>query len=393
MNGLRKYMIISGIVLVGYLLLQYFRPKPTDWKPTYLKEHKIPFGTYILYQQLPQIFPAADVRISKRRIYSTLHDQKYRQANLLLIASKADVDKSDLKELREFVRAGNSVFIAAFDWSTTLKQFFSIRSTSGFDFSREKSTAIHFTNPNLNSKKHYVFDKGLGDQYFNKFDTVNAVVLGRNEEGNANFLRYRIGKGAFYLLPNPQLLTNYSLLNPDGADYAAKALSYLPKGKILIWDEYGTRGIVQDNSALRVIFGNEMLRWAYYLALIGLVIFVLYEMKRRQRIIPILEPLKNSSVDFVKVVSKVYYQQRDNNDIAIKKTEYLLEYIRSTYYLKTKVLDEELKMQLVARSGAKEETISQLLFVMERIRKGIHVDDHLLIRFNQLTEQFYQESQ
>jgi len=393
MKGLRRYLIASAILLVGYLLAQYFRPVPTDWKATYLKEDKIPFGTYVLYQQHANIFPKAEMLVTNRRLYNNLKGKSFRNTNLLLLGTAVDLDKNDLQQLLHFVRAGNAVLIASFDRSTHLEKYFSIASSSSFEYARKKSIAINFTNPMLQRAKGYVFDKGLGDQFFSKFDSVKAVVLGKNAEGKANFLQYPIGKGAVYFLPNPQLLTNYNLLNPAGADYAAKVLSYLPPAKTFIWDEFNTRAYEEDTSVLRVIFGNQMLRWGYYLALFSLVAFVLYEMKRRQRIIPIIEPLSNSSVDFVKVVGKVYYQQRDNQDIAHKKMNYLLEHIRSTYQLKTAELDAELEAKLAQRSGVSEETISAVFQLMRQLRAGAFVDDQMLISFNKLTEQFYQQSQ
>ncbi|WP_316792979.1 DUF4350 domain-containing protein [Pedobacter frigoris] len=393
MKGLRRYLIVSAILLVVYLVAQYYKPKPTDWTPTYVKEDKIPFGTFILHEQIRNIFPDVQVKTTNKRTYNTLKGKVYKNASYLFIASKIDLDKLDLQELMKFMSSGNQVFIAAFDIDNILSDTLKLKSTSSYNYMKKKSEGINFTNPLLKSQNSYYFKKGLGDQYFSKFDTARAIVLGKNETGNANFLKYPIGKGTLYILPNPQLLTNYSLLMPSGADYAAKVLSYLPPSETLIWDEFNTKPDTSDASVLRVIFRNEHLRWAYYLAVVGLVIFVLFEMKRRQRIIPIVAPLSNSSVDFVKVVGQVYYQQRDNKDIASKKASYFLEHIRSTYHLKTAELDEELQQKLSVRSGVKADTIDQLFNLIKKINGGQKVDDQLLIDFNKLTEQFYKQAQ
>ncbi|MEJ7677787.1 MAG: hypothetical protein WKG06_07955 [Segetibacter sp.] len=65
--------------------------------------------------------------------------------------------------------------------------------------------------------------------------------------------------------------------------------------------------------------------------LAGLLLYVLFEMKRRQRIIPVITPLKNSTLDFVKTVASVYYNEKDNNGIADKKVNYFLEFVRSRF--------------------------------------------------------------
>jgi hypothetical protein len=392
MTGLRRYLVVSAILLVGYLIAQYYRPEPTNWNPSYLREDKIPFGLYILHQEIHDLFPDAEITIAKQRIYNVLKGKKEEGSNYLFVASDIDADKLDLKELLDFISKGNHVFMATFKLSDELSDSLKVETSSAVDYRRKLSLPINFVNPELRAKKDYVFNRGLGDQYFSKFDTARVTVLGKNSSGDANFIKYTFGKGSLYLLPNPQLLTNYSLLNPAGAEYAAKALSYLPTSKTLIWDEFNTRPDEKDRSELRVIFANERLRWAYYIALFSLVTFVLFEMKRRQRVIPVIEPLKNSSVDFVKVVGQVYYQQRNNQDIAIKKVNYLLEYIRSTYHLKTTVLDAELEENLSIRTGADKETVNQLFNAIKRINSNTGVDDTLLINFNKLIEQFYKQA-
>ncbi|ATP58579.1 hypothetical protein CPT03_19970 [Pedobacter ginsengisoli] len=394
MKGLKRYLILSAVFLVGYLLAQYYKPKPTNWTPTYLKEDKIPFGNYLLFHEIHDLFPKTELRVTRDPVYNTLRDKKFSSTSYLFIAHKIELDKLDFKELVSFVKEGNNVFIAAFQIGKTLSSTLKLEIGSSFsDFSDEKSTSVNFVNPTLRAEHDYAFGKQIVEQYFNKIDTSRATVLGQNNDGKPNFIKYSFGKGNIYILPNPRLFTNYSLLNPLGAEYAAKALSYLPTSTNLIWDEHNTRGNIDDSAVLRVIFRNESLRWAYYLSLIGLIVFVIFEMKRRQRIIPVIEPLKNSSLDFVKVVGKVYYQQRDNSDIAKKKINYFLEHIRSTYNLKTTTIDKELETALNIRSGVQQETIGLLFNTIEAINANHHVDDAMLINLNKLIERFYKQAQ
>ncbi|MET4139010.1 DUF4350 domain-containing protein [Pedobacter sp. UYP1] len=391
MKEMRLYLIGSAMVLILYLVAQYYKPKPTDWSPTYLKEDKIPYGLYILNQEKETIFPGVQLKTSRLPVYNTLKDQHYQKTNYLFIAGSLKFDKLDYQELVKFMNAGNQVFIAAFNLGKVLSDTLKLETSTNFS-TRIKPYSINFVNPALKAKNGYVFDKGLGDQFFITVDTSRCTVLGKNNNGDVNFVKYTFGKGALYVLPDPQLLTNYSLLNPAGAAYASKALSYLQPAKTLLWDENSTRGTEESGSILRVFFKHDQLRWAYCLALAGLLAFVLFEMKRRQRIIPVLLPLKNSSAEFVTVVGKVYYQQRDNSDIAQKKINYFLEYIRLTYRLKTLKTDEEFVSSLVLISGAQEETTRQLFTVINTVHHGSKVTDGLLIELNKLIEKFYNQA-
>ncbi len=397
MKDLKIYLIIGFSLLIVYCVVQYNRPKPVDWNTTYLDSDKIPYGTFILYHQLNDIFPGATIRSSRQSIYNTLiNSQKekiYQPGSYLIITPKADVDKYDFEQLVDYMKKGNAVFIASFYMNRFLRDTLKLKINSEPNFLIDKKAKIHLVNPALNPKKTYAFDRQIGNQYFSKLDTSRAVVLGKNQLNHANFVRYAFGKGFLYLMPTPDYFINYNLLQPAGNEYAAKVLSYLnPKGEI-IWDEYAVAGAAEiGDSPMRVFLSHAELRWAYYIALFSLLFFVLYEIKRRQRIIPVADPMRNTTVEFVQVVGQVYYQQRNNLNIASKKVTFLLEHIRSRYQLKTNELDQEFVQNLIQRSGADESLIKDILKYIDFVQTGKQLSDKELINFNHLTEQFYQQS-
>ncbi len=392
MRGLRRYLIFGGLLLVLYLIVQYTKPQPINWQATYLPEDKIPFGTYILRQHAADLFPNAEQKVQRESIYKSLKVLPAQSTNYIVIGSTIKVDSLDFTIMRKYMEAGHNILIATFQMDGVLED--SLKLALGFNLGYRNNTKypINFTSPHLKSEFDYYFERGIAAQYFSKIDTAKAIVLGRKHEEYPNFVQYRFGKGNLLLCPNPQLFTNYSLLNENGADYIAKVFSYLPQAKTILWDEYYTRPTVNSQSVLRVLFSYDELRWAYYLALFGLIAFVLYEIKRRQRIIPILDPLKNSSVEFARVVGRVYYQQRNHQDITEKKVSYFLEYLRKKYRLKTVELDQEFVEALVKVSGISEELIGQLIGYINAFNladKKTKITDQNLIEFNQLIEQFY----
>ena len=89
----------------------------------------------------------------------------------------------------------------------------------------------------------------------------------------------------------------------------------------------------------------------------------------------------------------MYYQQRNNRDIAEKKVIYLFEYIRTKYRLKTTELDQEFKDTLIKVSGATAEVITDLFTEIIYLRAGHLVSDKQLISLNKIIEQFYKQDQ
>ncbi|WP_448700816.1 DUF4350 domain-containing protein [Mucilaginibacter sp. AW1-3] len=391
MKDFKIYIFIASILVTIYLVAQYKRPKPIDWTSSFLKTDKIPFGTYILYNQLHDIFPGAAIQNYREPVYNVLSDHDIKQATYLIISNSVNLTEYDLNKLTAFVKQGNDVFIAAADFGDAVQKKLKVETDRNYDLS-QTDDSIRFVNKALNPQHFFKLSKELRENYFSAFDTTKAVVLARNASGKSTFIRFAIGKGALYLNTNPHLFTNYSLLNPDDEDYAGKALSYLKNSKTLLWDEYYVLGREGETSLMRVFFQKPPLKWAYCITLASLVLYVLYQLKRRQRIIPVIEPLRNSSIDFVKTVGQVYYERRNNANIAQKKATYFLEYIRTNYHLKTGLLNEELTATLSQKSGVDVSFLHRLFNQINIIRSGANISDRDLIAFNQNIEQFYIQS-
>ena len=113
--------------------------------------------------------------------------------------------------------------------------------------------------------------------------------------------------------------------------------------------------------------------------IVGLLLFIIFKAKREQRIIPIIKPLENSSVEFAKTVGSLYHQHRDYNNLNDKKITYFLTYIRNRYYVNTTVLDEKLITQLSAKAGkSKEETKILIEFILSLKNKPTHTEQDSL---------------
>ena len=387
MKDFKIYIIIGSILLIIYLVIQYNKPAPVNWQPSLAAADKIPFGTFVLRERLTDIFPGAKVTNTNQSVYNFFRRQ-IKPGNYIIIAKSVTITKADFEQMVKYIRAGNNVFISTFTWDGAFAN--KLRLETGVE-DDNKAASIKFNSKSLKNSSSYKFDKDISTQYFSSIDTARATIISSNKNGKANYVRYRFGKGSLLLCANPELFTNYSLLKPQGADYAAKALSFLPAHSNIYWDQYQNKDIAIHRSPLRVFFTSPRLQWAFYISLLGLALFVLFEVKRRQRVIPIIAPLKNSTVDFVEVVGKVYYERRDNANIAHKKILYLLSFLREQYQLKTTQLDKEFAESLVWKTGADTAFVQDLVDYINYIGQQNTVNDKELIELNRLIEKFYQK--
>jgi len=391
MRDLKVYIVVALLALGAFLYIQYQKPAPVNWTKTYVRTDKIPYGTYILHQELSTLFDGVTVRPYRKRMYNALEELGSEADSYVAITPQLDIDETDYRKALTYMKSGNDLFIAAHTFGSVLADSLKLSTQGHFPWGDSLKT-VNFTNPALHSEAGYRFDKRILAGYFTEFDTLRATVLATNDKGNAIFLRYPMGNGNLYVLSSPDYFTNYALLSHQGAAFAGNALSYLNPQQQVIWDDFQAMGDRIQQSPMRVFLSDEHLRPAYLIGLFSLLFFVIYGVKRRQRAIPVVEPLKNTSIEFAQVVSSVYYQRRDNRDLLAKQYRYFLEYVRTAYRVNTSEIDENFMQYVSQRSGVEVSILLNILQGMGDIQRDSTLDDKALTVHHRYLELFYQQT-
>ena len=140
-------------------------------------------------------------------------------------------------------------------------------------------------------------------------------------------------------------------------------------------------------SPMRFVLNQEPLTWAYYVLICGLLIFVLFKGKREQRIVEVIEPLENTSVEFTKTIADLYFQHKDYSDIIAKKIKYFSETLRAKYFLNTNDITEDLIKKLALKSGNTLEDTQKLMHLVKNLKaKTVHSEADLLALNKQIEE-------
>jgi hypothetical protein len=382
-HSLYIFLLVAAIALV--ITVELLTPKPIDWRTTYDRTDKIPFGSKILYELLPDIFPGQPINVHSTTLYE--NKDNLGPGNYLFIGDSFTPAEQDLAILLELVANGSQAFIAAGNLSNNLLDTLDIE--TDYDISLTDTVLTNLTNPRLKAKNPYIFTRINSLFSFQSADSakVNFQSLGTISTGTPNFIRIRWGKGSFYLHAIPQVYTNYNMLARKNEEYISKTLSYLPVQPVY-WQEYYKGNQHESQTPFRFIISTPPLRWAFYLSLLAVVIFVLFEAKRRQRIIPIVKPLANTTLEFTQTIGRLYFQHKDHKNIAEKQITYFLDHLRSQYYTSVQVFDEALYERLVQKTGQPKEDIVQLFKLITFIRSQSHISQTTLLELNQRIEKF-----
>jgi hypothetical protein len=405
-KGNKKYIFILALCFCSLIAIQIIAPKPLNWSLSYIKKDKIPFGASALYEVLPTIFPGHTITNENFPIYNSLNNNTFQNTNYIIINYSFEPDKLDTRELLDFIKKGNNAFIAANYFSGKFADTLKIK-TDNYITANERirldsatlskvyapsdTTKINFVNPILKNKTDYAYAKGIENTYFNSFDTTKTIVLGENANNKINFVQLNWGKGKLFISTTPEAFGNYHFVNEKNHDYVYKALSYLPNTNVL-WDEYYKAGNDKTDSPLRVIFSNPALLTAYYLLMLSLLIFMIFGIKRKQRTIPIVEPLRNTTLDFVDIVGTMYYQTGNHKNIADKKITYFLEYVRTTFQVKTTLYDDVFIERISNLSGIEKQKVKDLFYYFSDISIKQKITQPELLKLNAMIEEFQKES-
>lgn len=376
--------------MTAYVLFEYYRPKPIDWQSTYQNDDKIPFGAQALYELLPETLHQPAIETTRLPIYNFLSEtQRPRLSNYVFINNSFEADAYDLKQLMPYVQQGNTVFISAYDLPDTLGTLLGYKAELQAPTKADSTLRQYFVNPRLRTTKGYNFRHDDGRNYLKINNPKQITVLGRNARKEPVFIRIQYGKGQFFIHNLPLAFTNYYVLGTETSDYAFKALSYLPT-RPTYWDEYQKQGRFNEDqqSIFRYVRSQPALNWAYYLVVFGLLFYAIFAGKRTQRIIPVMEPPKNTSLDFVKTVGRLYFHQADHDNLARKKIQYFLASLREQYGLSTTVLDKEFTETLARKSGASQQEVADLVRLLRDAQRSISLSEFDLLTLNQAMERF-----
>ncbi len=445
--------ILLGVIVLLLVLIQMYLPRAINWYETYEKRDKNPYGDYVLYEFLSDLFPEKKIEIKNRTLYEVLGYYDYSSSeysytsdsiasensneedvpvnsqedtsivneeelansvvigdikntidssalkNYVIVNSSFEPGESDTRALLEFVEKGNCAFISAQSITGIFADSLNIKIKIGYyeeAFSAEdikagpKKDSIYLMllNSRLNTNnKKYWYREGTVTGFFASFDTLATTVLGKNSQGEVNFIRVKFGAGNFLISTTPLAYTNYNLLFANNSEYIASSFSYLPI-RDTYWDEYYKNYNVKDSNSLRFVTSQPPLKWAFYLALIGSIGYIVFEAKRRQRIIPIVEPPKNSTVEFVSTIGRLYFQNGSHKDIGMKRIYYFLEHIRTNYYITTTVFDQSFIDKISERSGFDKTKVVQLFSLIQHFQNTSSVSQSDLMELNKRMEEF-----
>ena len=362
---------------------------------TVWRNDKIPYGTYYAYNNLQHLFRNSTIETNDKSPEAFYGYQS--SAAYIIVGYSVRPDEAELKAILNHAISGNHVFISAMDIGENLLDSFKLKVSETYPDVYHDSLTVSVFDPSSHDSLSFSYPGARLDNYFTKMDSSVTNILGRNENGYANFVKFTYQNGGTVMIHlAPGALTNFFLLHKQNKKYYDLVFSPIPDTvDQVIWDDYyrhhmngNDYGKKSTFSKLGTFLANDVLRWAFWLTIALFGIIYIFESKRKQRVIPSIKKLNNTSLDFVKTIGRLYYQRKDNKNLAQKISTHFLGYIRTTYNMSTSQLNDDFVNRLAFKSGYSAALVNDVLSEIKKIDDAYDVSDEELIAFSDKIDKF-----
>lgn len=355
----RIYAVIFIVVMVILALLEVNKKETTDWRKNFDVNKKSPFGLFVFDNEAKDLFKNNLKKINQAP-YEYYNQHKKDNHNIVVI--ETEIDTESWKKIIDQVSKGSDAMLVI---SRMPKE---VSDSIGFydsEISFEEENVLKFTDKKY--KNDFIqldkFPSGRGFSFIKPGVEVLGKTVENKNTDQANFIKVKFGKGNFYVHSEPLFLTNYYLLKPGNVRYAQDVFSYLPDRETIWFVESNTKA---SSFFMRFVLGNPALKYAWWVFLGGLILFIFFNAKRKQRIVPVIEPLRNTSLDFVKSIGNLYLQEGDFHDMMAKKAQYFLNKVRMDLLIDTQNIDEEFAKKLQLKTGKPIEMINDAIYLIRK---------------------------
>lgn len=413
--------IVVVLLLATLLYVLYFSEDRYSWYENYELDSNDPYSTKVLYETLKNGTEGDFYEVIGSIEETVAKDSFTCPANYIFVGNEPYLNSWNVDALLNFAEAGNNVFISSNYLPSALTEVLDIDGCDtwyGYSMYKDTAVVLNFMHPAFISdtgfRYSYLYEKDTTRytwKYLNTNDWCDyetpAIRLGSLDTSLVNFIQIPWGEGQIYLHTTPIAFTNLYMIEPSGYNYFNTVMSHMPNGDV-IWDEIAhdpLQELEQENqrnhgapdTPLQFILSQQSLRWAWYLTIVAVLLYLFFHMKRRQRAIPLIVPYENTSIEYAHTLGELHFLSGDHYKIAQKMMRSFQYHIRQRYKINTDLKWEEYIKTLSSRSSVPEHILKQLFKKFESMQHEFEtrqqkVSEEDLIALYKLIQHFHKNS-
>ena len=377
----RWFVVGIVVFLMVLFILEMQLPKNFSWTPTFRHTDKQPFGSCLFDSLLSSTMPKG-YTITDSSLYVLAKDS-LQPRGILVVADEMNLIPAEVNAIFSLANNGSHVMLVAHGVGDFMCNRLGIRMWGygdSFDlqnfvkYNKERESFEWVSKENGYKPRRYKVFRPLITRKFNfETDSLDNVIRPcldqqatlRHDAVSATF---RQGKGYITFCSLPLLFTNYGIVDQDNATFSLRLLTLMKDLPVVRTEAYcpQTSDEVQQ-SPLRYAISQPPLRWALYTLMVGALLFLIFEGRRRQRVIPIEKAPENHSLEFIRLVGSLYYHSRERRSLVVRKWTYFAEELRRNIHLDvTDASEDDVTLPTLARLTAIDEQEIRTLILQLR---------------------------
>ena len=387
-----KISFFLMLLLLLLIVLSESHQKRINWYPSFAVSHKIPFGTYIAFHEAQKIFQDKLHQV-KEAPYIFLNRHSGIKGTYVIYNDQVKIGKTGLKYFFDWVKKGNNLFLSSQNFEAELLDSLGLDPGFFINKSFDKRIGLQLDHPALKTKDSVFFDKRATGFTFKLQDSVEKKLsylslghfVGAADSEAINFIDVKYGKGHFILHSFPYVFTNYFILKKHNSDYLKALFTYINLKQPVYWDVYSQNG-ASSNGIFKYMLETPAFLWAYRLLFIGLILYILFEGKRKQRAIPVVVPPVNETLNFTKTIAEMYLENKEHRLIGLMHINHFFNYVRQHLHLDVREKPEILKQKIAQKSKTDPEVVQRLLEMIDYIQQADKVSGDTILALEQQIE-------
>lgn len=392
------YKWAKHIVIALLIMLQACQSSErwVDWYPYYDSSKTTPYGTSVFKDQLENVLVNSQYFQVPGKTEAFFEEFDYQEGGTYFYIHSTMMHTEDLTEtLLDHCSYGNTLFLACQKFNHTLRNY-------GIKTLTIKDTAkFHYLKVSDNEEEVFNMNKEYSNTTYFSNVPDRAVVLGNvviENDTFPNFISLSIGDGYLLLHSDPELFTNYMMLHKAQGLYALNTLEYIGDQAYLIWDGenvYNRFTRVESSGSssdtLRFIKSSSSLYSAFLILIFGTLVFLAFNYKRVLSVSGIYKKKKNASQAFVTMISQLYMSEDNHADIAKHRVNFILDQIRTKYYLDIAVIDDKFRDRLAEKTKQDASTLNGFVYTLNKIKKSKYLNKKDFINLSRSLELYVQK--
>lgn len=424
-NTSKIWIFIAAFVgvFIIYFALFYEGKKRYNWTENYALDKELPFGTWLVSELLKEYKGEDNFTQLNSPIDRSLKDAE-EPSNYIFIGEEIYLENNSVDSILSFVSKGNNAFIFTKAQPTLLlEKLLLIESTDSlpitYEYVYSDSVFASFNENYVANSERYALPyllKNKEQYYYWHYipELVNDTRIefigdftafldnGEYHEGY-NYYKINHEKGSFYFHTQSMNFSNISLKEEGMVAYANQIFAYLNDGPIL-WDEFNWRFnkpnpktwlykpdfFSTGESPLKFILSNPPLKWAWYLLLGFILIFMVFNGKRRKGIIPVLADRTNTSLEHLKQMSVLYKKEDDHYIISVKMFENFLGFLQNELRINLDQNRDKIIDEVVFKRKIEKEYVQNIFDRWKYIEFSKTARTEIFLKFNKELNSFYE---